>query len=47
MKSKTIEIHIYCCKLTMILDNDLRAVAKKYKTMSLEDFGAVTLEQTK
>lgn len=45
MKSKTIAIPIYCGKLTMILDKDLLSVQKKYKTSSLEDFGAVTMKQ--
>lgn len=43
MKVKTIDIPIYCGKLTMILDKDLLYVQKKYKTTSLENFGAVTL----
>lgn len=44
MKSKTIPISIYCGKLTIIIDKDLSYVEKKYKTISLEDFGAVTLK---
>lgn len=44
MKVKTINIPIYCGKLTMILDKDLVSVEKKYKTSSLENFGAVTLK---
>jgi hypothetical protein len=44
MKSKTIDIPIYCGKLTMILGKDLAYVEKKYKTSSLNDFGAVTLK---
>lgn len=44
MKIKTIKIPIYQCKLTIILDKDLSYIEKKYKTKSLEDFGAVTLE---
>lgn len=44
MKIKTIEIPIYFCKLTMIIDKDLSYVEKKYKTNSLKDFGAVTLK---
>ena len=43
MKIKTIPIPIYGGKLTIILDNDLKYVEKKYKTTSLENFGAVTL----
>jgi hypothetical protein len=44
MKSKTVNIPIYCGKLTIIIDKDLLWVEKKYKTISLEDFGAVTLK---
>lgn len=44
MREKTIDIPIYCGKLTMILDKDLALVEKKYKTSSLENFGAVTLK---
>lgn len=44
MKKTTIDIPIYCCKLTIILDKDLSYVEKKYKTKSLSDFGAVTLK---
>lgn len=44
MRSKTIDIPIYCAKLTMILDNDLKYVQKKYKTSSLDNFGAVVLK---
>jgi uncharacterized protein YlbG (UPF0298 family) len=44
MRKTTIDIPIYCCKLTIILDNDLSYVEKKYKTKSLSDFGAVTLK---
>ncbi len=44
MKQKVIEIPIYQGKLTLILDKDLKAVEKKYKTTSLDDFGAVTLK---
>lgn len=44
MKSKTIDIPIYRCELTMILGKDLAYVEKKYKTASLENFGAVTLK---
>ena len=44
MRKKTIEIPIYCCTLTMILDDDLSYVEKKYKTKSLSSFGAVTLK---
>lgn len=44
MIKTTIDIPIYCCKLTIILDKDLSYVEKKYKTKSLSDFGAVTLK---
>lgn len=44
MKKTTIDIPIYCCKLTIILDKDLSYVEKRYKTKSLSDFGAVTLK---
>ena len=45
MKKKTIDIPIYCCKLTMILDKDLSYIEKKYGTVSLSDYGAVTLDE--
>ncbi len=44
MRKTTIEIPIYQCKLTIILDKDLNYVEKTYKTKSLDNFGAVTLE---
>jgi hypothetical protein len=44
MKIKTIEINPYCAKLTIILDDDLSYIEKKYKTISLNDFGAVVLK---
>lgn len=44
MLKKTIKIPIYGCKLTMIFDKDLSFIEKKYKTISLKDFGAVTLK---
>jgi uncharacterized protein YlbG (UPF0298 family) len=44
MKKRTIQIPIFQCKLTIILDKDLTYIEKKYKTKSLEDFGAVTLQ---
>lgn len=43
MKKKTINIPIYECKLTMILDKDLSYVEKKYSTKSLSDYGAITM----
>lgn len=44
MVKKTIQIPIYCCELTIIIDKDLSYIEKKYKTSSLENFGAVTLK---
>lgn len=44
MISKTIDIPIYCGKLTMIFSEDLTLIEKKYKTISLKNFGAVTLK---
>lgn len=44
MKKKTIDIPIYCSKLTIILDTDLSYAEKKYKKKSLKDFGAVTFK---
>lgn len=45
MKSKTINIPIYQCKLTIILtDGDLTCIEKKYSLPSLEEFGAVTFK---
>ena len=43
MRKTTIEIPIYQCKLTIILDKDLSYVTKKYKTIDLSDYGAVTM----
>lgn len=43
MKQKKIEIPIYYCNLTIILDKDLSYVEKKYKTMPLSNYGAVTM----
>jgi hypothetical protein len=43
MKIKTIKIPIYLCTLTMIFDKDLSYVEKKYKTISLSNFGAVAM----
>ena len=43
MIKKTIDIPIYQCKLTIILDKDLSYVEKKYGTKSLSDYGAVTI----
>lgn len=43
MRKKTIDIPIYQCKLTIILDKDLSYIEKKYKTKSLSDYGAITM----
>ena len=43
MIKKTINIPIYQCKLTIILDKDLSYVTKKYKTIDLSNYGAVTM----
>ena len=43
MKKTTIDIPIYQCKLTIILDKDLSYVEKKYRTKSLSDYGAITM----
>lgn len=47
MKSTKLDIPIYCSTLTIILDSDLKYVEKKYKTIPLDDFGAVTLKDEK
>lgn len=44
MKKKTIKIPIYEAEVTIILDKDLEYVEKKYKTISLKNYGAVTLQ---
>lgn len=43
MRKNTIDIPIYQCKLTIILDKDLSYVEKKYGTKSLSNYGAVTM----
>jgi hypothetical protein len=43
MIKKTIDIPIYQCKLTIILDKDLSYVEKKYRTKSLSNYGAITM----
>lgn len=43
MIKKTINIPIYQCKLTIILDKDLSYVTKTYNTIDLSDYGAVTI----
>jgi len=40
MKKNTIEIPIYCAKLTMILDEDLSFMETKFKSRSLKDYGS-------
>lgn len=45
MRKKTIRIPIYECDLTIILDEDLSYIQKKYKTKDLSDYGAVTLDK--
>lgn len=44
MIKKKIKIPIYGGELTVILDKDLSYIEKRYKTKSLNDFGAVTLK---
>ena len=46
MKIETIEIPIYQCELTIILDKDLNYVEETYKTISLKDVVAVTLKDS-
>lgn len=43
MIKKTINIPIYQCKLTIILDKDLSYITKTYKTIDLSNYGAVTM----
>ncbi len=43
MKEITIDIPIYQCKLTIILDKDLSYMESKYETSSLSNYGAVTM----
>lgn len=43
MKKQTFQIPIYQCELTVILDKDLKYVEKEYKTIPLDNYGAVTL----
>jgi hypothetical protein len=43
MKKTIINIPIYQCKLTVILDKDLSYVEKKYGTTPLSNYGAVTM----
>lgn len=45
MHKKVIDIPIYCCKLTVILEKDLNKVAKMYKLKEdLTGFGAFTFK---
>lgn len=43
MRKTTIDIPIYQCELTIILDKDLSYIEKKYGTKSLSDYGAITM----
>jgi len=43
MRETTIDIPIYQCKLTIIVDKDLSYVEEKYKTKSLKNYGAITM----
>lgn len=43
IRIKKLDIPIFQSKLIIILDKDLSYVEKKYKTPSLEKYGAVTL----
>lgn len=43
MIKETIDIPIYQCKLTIILDKDLSYVVQEYKTKDLSDYGAITM----
>lgn len=47
MKSQKIKIPIYGGTLTMILVKELSEVQKKYKTASLDDYGAVVFKEDK
>lgn len=44
LKTKKIAIPIYRGHLTMIFDKNLKYVQKKYKTVCLKNYGAVTLK---
>ena len=43
MINRTFKIPIYQATVTVILDKDLSYVEKKYKTVSLSNYGAVTM----
>jgi hypothetical protein len=46
MRKETIEVPIYDCKLTIILDDDFSYIQKKYKIKKdLSNYGAVTLDK--
>jgi hypothetical protein len=44
MRKKKIPIPIFCGHLTIVHDKDLKWVEKKYKTSSLDNYGAVTIK---
>lgn len=44
MIQKVIKIPIYGGQVTVILDDDLSYVERKYRTVSLKNYGAVTLQ---
>lgn len=43
MIKKIIDIPIYQCKLTIILDKDLKYITKTYNTIDLSNYGAITM----
>ncbi len=43
MIKKVIKIPIFQCKLTVILDKDLKYITKKYNTIDLSNYGAITM----
>lgn len=47
MIKETVEIPIYRGKLTIILDKNLSYIEKKFKTLSLKNYGAVALRHNK
>lgn len=44
MKILNIDIPIYSGKLKIIFDKDLKYIEKKYKTICLNDYGAISLK---
>jgi hypothetical protein len=44
MKKKTIQIPIYNVKLTVFFDKDLSYIEKTYRTVSLSNYGAITMK---